>query len=477
MSKGKSQRGRPLQIVPDQRFDCRSCGRCCRSWNITFSQADHERLSKIEWGTIFPELAGKELFVPAGEENGKPIWRFALRRHDDACWFLDEESRCRMHAHLGGEKKAIVCRAFPFSIAHTEAGAFASLRFNCPTVVAGDHGRPVSEQRKDVERLDADYAKDEHAARKLAGLTIGGGKTDLVPDGEMTVAFAPGYRLEWPDIGKIEATLDGCITRDEMSLTGRLIAATHILAAPWTRARLTVLEQANQQAVADGDRVAVGIEPELIFEVVRSDDAERRALKAPPAPTLMHRVLSRHLLRHVVSRPWSMRILEAGLARRLTARAGLFVRDLMLLAGFGSISPESFGRSVGVRAIARSVSTPVPVATASAMDETLARFVRAKLFGKFFFGPRFHRFHYVAGFNFVVLCCSLARAIARGHALAHDRLVPELQDLHEGVIAVEDAFFSSAPFAGFHGRGLQLALLDVEALARTTRFWDWRVVG
>ena len=83
-------------------------------------------------------------------------------RADDACWFLDEKNQCKMHAHLGGPKKAIVCRSFPFSMADTPGGTFVSLRFNCPTVAAGGHGRALEEQRDEIEKLHRDYRDDRN---------------------------------------------------------------------------------------------------------------------------------------------------------------------------------------------------------------------------------------------------------------------------------------------------------------------------
>ena len=161
--------GRRLQMLPDQRFDCRSCGRCCRDWCITFSEADHQRLSKIDWAESFPELEGRTLFVRHGSNAGRPVWRFALRREDGACWFLSPDERCRMHERLGLRGKAVVCRSFPFSTVDTPVGSFVSLRHNCPTVVEGGHGRLLADQRKGVEPRVGDARSDRAEGGRLVG--------------------------------------------------------------------------------------------------------------------------------------------------------------------------------------------------------------------------------------------------------------------------------------------------------------------
>jgi len=40
-------------------YACQLCGWCCRQYDISFSRADFERLSKLDWGKLEPALAGK----------------------------------------------------------------------------------------------------------------------------------------------------------------------------------------------------------------------------------------------------------------------------------------------------------------------------------------------------------------------------------------------------------------------------------
>lgn len=462
-----SGHGRRLQMLPDQRFDCRSCGRCCRDWSITFSEADYQRLSKIDWAEAFPELAGQTLFVRHGSHAGRLVWRFALRRDDGACWFLSADERCRMHERLGLRGKAVVCRSFPFSTVETPVGTFVSLRHNCPTVAEGGHGRPLADQRKELEHLVRDARSDRAKAARLAGADPSSG-----PAVSETVAFAPGYRLGWDDILRVEQTLDAVLANRELSLSGRLIVASVVLAS----LRGAASEHLQRVAVPVGligQSAAVGVDPDLIYSMVL--DEEAAGPQGPrPRPTLLHRLVVRHMLRNVVRRRWSMDLATAGMTRRLVARAGLFGRDVSLLLGLGTLEPDGFAAAVSMRRIETACWSSGSAGASRDADEPLERFIRAKLFGKSFFGAWFHGLSYTEGFAFVVLACSLARAVALGAWLSRGAEgQPGRDEICEGIVAVEDALYSATPLSRLRGRALALALLDVDALARTTRWWDW----
>lgn len=124
-------------IVPDERFSCQSCGRCCTMWTITVDEARAESLRKHDWGTSL------DPFVRRRGETGSDPYRIRMVR--GRCLFLDEERRCRIHGRLGYNAKPEGCKAFPLHVATVGGATLARLSFYCPAVTAGE-GKRLAEQ-------------------------------------------------------------------------------------------------------------------------------------------------------------------------------------------------------------------------------------------------------------------------------------------------------------------------------------------
>jgi hypothetical protein len=87
-----------------------------------------------------PEGAATDPFEPA------PGWKGFYRirkREDGACGFLSRENRCRIHEELGGGRKPLTCRLFPYSFHPAPAAVIVKASFGCPTVVANE-GAPIA---------------------------------------------------------------------------------------------------------------------------------------------------------------------------------------------------------------------------------------------------------------------------------------------------------------------------------------------
>src|SRR4051794_37822823 len=118
-----------LQVLADERFSCRSCTSCCRSWFVELMPGEEEGIVGLRW--------------PAGDalEGARPILKHGgktllARRGDGACLFLNEKNGlCRIHEEFGEEAKPLGCRVFPYQIAPTFKGEATVIgRFDCPTV-------------------------------------------------------------------------------------------------------------------------------------------------------------------------------------------------------------------------------------------------------------------------------------------------------------------------------------------------------
>jgi Fe-S-cluster containining protein len=129
----------PLRLDPEQRFTCSQCGRCCHRFDVVVSQAEIEtyrRRGAIDW---FREIgnagASQDPFEAIPELPGLHRIR---KRADGACGFLSADNRCRIHEELGGDRKPLTCRLFPYSF-HTAAdGVVVTASFACPTIIANE---------------------------------------------------------------------------------------------------------------------------------------------------------------------------------------------------------------------------------------------------------------------------------------------------------------------------------------------------
>jgi Fe-S-cluster containining protein len=105
-------------------YRCAHSGACCRTgWNVPFTDEERHGIEPLD-------LISGAAFV-AGPEPGV---RFAARRSDGACVFLDEATRlCTVHRAAGQSALPLTCRMFPRIARHDPIGTRLSLSHYCPT--------------------------------------------------------------------------------------------------------------------------------------------------------------------------------------------------------------------------------------------------------------------------------------------------------------------------------------------------------
>src|SRR4051812_26797456 len=115
-----------LRHHAEQRFTCQQCGRCCRrGWDIAVTAAEVDAYRKSgasEWFTETERTTEttSDPFEPIAGHAG----HFRIRkRADGACGFLSDDNRCRIHERLGGQRKPLTCRLFPFRFHPVEGKA------------------------------------------------------------------------------------------------------------------------------------------------------------------------------------------------------------------------------------------------------------------------------------------------------------------------------------------------------------------
>ena len=302
-----------LALDTSQRFTCQQCGRCCRrGWDIALTpgEVDAYRRSKAErW---FREAEGGaegtsvDPFDPVPGHDG--VFRIR-KRADGACGFLSPGNRCRIHEEMGGERKPLTCRLFPFSFHPAEGPPLVTASFCCPTVV-GNTGALLSGQAKDLAALQREWAR-------------------TFPEAAPTRIFALERRVDDPALGIVRRVLRQLLERPG-DLRQSVARMGHLL-DDWSRLRVVGLE---------GDAFAEYLELTGSFAVATE--------KRPPARRASR--LSRLLFRGFVYAIVAARLqLEDG--RRSGLRLGLRLRLARLLARAHGLWPG--GDDIDLRAARR----------------------------------------------------------------------------------------------------------------------------
>ena len=125
--------------LPDARFSCQSCGRCCTLWSVTLDASKAAALRRHDWSAF----GRGDPF----ERNRGPGEPFRIRLVDGRCFFLDADQRCRIHSRLGYDAKPEGCKAFPLHFTTVAGTHYGRLSFYCPTVSA-NQGKPLREQQR-----------------------------------------------------------------------------------------------------------------------------------------------------------------------------------------------------------------------------------------------------------------------------------------------------------------------------------------
>jgi Fe-S-cluster containining protein len=135
-----------VRTLPGARWSCRSCGHCCRSFDLgPVEPATLDALRAADPGSFWPPAAEQPWYELRDMPDGAPMaW---LSRRGGACIFLDEQQRCAIHARLGEAAKPAFCREFPFHLVQERQGHSAIARPTC----TGLHrsrvdGQPLEEQ-------------------------------------------------------------------------------------------------------------------------------------------------------------------------------------------------------------------------------------------------------------------------------------------------------------------------------------------
>lgn len=130
---------------PDRRFryDCRTCGACCKGHGIGIDVAGGQLVQLV---TRRPEIAA---FL---RRRGDAITAFNPR---DRCWFFDDGGLCRIEAEDGRAAKPASCRLFPFNRVF-RIGSYTVVDYNsviCPMVAVDGDGVTHAEVAAEIASI------------------------------------------------------------------------------------------------------------------------------------------------------------------------------------------------------------------------------------------------------------------------------------------------------------------------------------
>ena len=395
-----------LHLPPFVNYDCQLCGWCCHQYDITFSKADHERLSKYDWGKLEPSLAGKEWCAPLSD-SATPD-KFHLRYAEDgSCVFLGPDNKCLMHKHVGELGKTMACGAYPFTFAGTPTGVYVGMRFSCKAVACG-LGEPVVRRTESVRR--------QLALCREAG---------QVPQYSDTVPFEGGVNLAWSDYLLLEEALIRIYLRDDLPMARRLFMAHKLV---------DILRQARL------DRVRGRKFAELlgILETGLVHEAESDPLPGPVGG--IRNVMYRQFL-FLFQRRQGGSYRELGFFGKLGVRLQTFWTGVLFALGAGTAQLPALSGPVPLGKIA---SIPLPE-LGPAGELAVSRFLAAKLHGKQHFGKLFFNYSLIQGLTFLTLSAGAVMWYARAHALARGAQKADVPDVLEAIRYVDFCYgYSSA---------------------------------
>jgi Fe-S-cluster containining protein len=303
-----------LQIDPAQHFTCSQCGRCCRRpWEIVVTPSETESYRKRQAQRWYRDRADG----PEGTERdpfelipGTRGFHRIKKRDDGACGFLSPGNRCRLHEELGGMKKPLTCRMFPYRFHPVDSAVVVTTSFCCPTTIANE-GAPVTKQLNDINALRAEWFA-------------------VYPEKPAETRFVPGRRLDATSLTALRQVLRQILEHSESD--GRRSLRTNAL----RMGRL--LEDLSRHRV-------VKLADEAFAEYLRltgSYAATSDKPVEPRAPSAVGRLLRRGFLFVVAAT--RLQVENKGASG---LRLGLRLRLLRLLLHFHGLAPGVSGIDLG----------------------------------------------------------------------------------------------------------------------------------
>lgn len=400
-----------LHIHPSMRFSCTMCGKCCKNWSITFTEAEKLALEQTNWVEIFPDLVGRTLWEPVKGPRGRE-WRFKLQEND-ACPFLGSQNECRIHGRFGPHAKPLTCQMFPFSFANTPEGVFAGLRFNCPGVLKSG-GTPVSDDPKELVHLWKELLKQS-----------------APPNYESRVRIGGKGRLEWADVLVIEGAFQRVLGDATLPFAKRVLVLLRIV---------ETLEGAKMESLT-GTRLTQLLDL-VVPDFLKEESA--RPIERPRVKlaewSLFHQYLGILYLREYISYFHKPRV------ERLKIRFRAYGNGFRFLVQRGVMPMTGLPKPVSLRDVWAQPGLPDD----AECTELLERFFVWKLFAKATFSRLFFNLPYAHGVCFLAMSYGAIVWYAKASALSRGAAKVEVEDLRKAIEYVDVTLSGARKLSFYH---------------------------
>ncbi|NLF67631.1 MAG: YkgJ family cysteine cluster protein [Candidatus Anammoximicrobium sp.] len=294
----------PIKTLPIvERWDCTSCGQCCRGTEIPLDDDDLQQLRRQQWDR-HPDYQGVQTVV----RQGMLRRRYRLAQRDDGrCVFLTGEGRCRIHEEFGLAAKPLVCRVYPLQLVPLDDVALLTLRRSCPAAAA-DQGSELRTHRDTAVQ----------AVRQRPQLAQAAPPPPIIGS----------VRRSWPDTRLVTDALERLLTDEQYPLVRRL---AHGLRFCDVFAQCRIRKQDRPQLAELVTLLAEGVRQEVV-DLFRERRAPGRA-----ASVLFRQIVADYLRLHPrvsLRESWRERL-------RLAAAAVAFVRGQGPVPRWGDGFPET----------------------------------------------------------------------------------------------------------------------------------------
>ena len=409
-------------IMPElegQRWSCHSCGNCCRSLVVHLTGADRGKIDEQGWG----DRLDVDPFVRLGRG-----WALN-KRADGACVFLDESNRCRIHSEFGESAKPLACRIFPFSVHRADDAWQATLRYDCPSVIAS-RGEPIGQH--------------QGALKELVGEMAGGGAP-------RTTELQRGLIATRKEIDDVVGHYQRILTDESMPLGDRIVSG----------ARTTSTLASATLTKVRGVRLA-----ELLDLVFRATAGELGGTIEQPTRRqsgMLRQVVFAHT-EHV-----TLATRRASIGRRFLMR-GRQLRDARaFLAGRGVVPAIEGIPGAATFDAVESISAASE--DSADVEELMARYLLARLASKTIFGSGYHDWPIFAGLTALFVSVAAIGWLARYAAAAEGRAALGLDDVARAIGIVDRAATRLPALGTMTERARMAYLVRDDGVARLVRMF------
>jgi len=379
------------------------------------SESERARIDEQGWA----EKLGVAPYVRIGRG-------WALNKHaDGTCVFLDDQNHCRIHSEYGEATKPVACRVFPFSVREVEHGWQASLRFDCPSVIASD-GEPLTHHRSWL----ADVVRQIPRAR------TSGSEAQL----------SAGLPAEPDELDRVVGAFSRLLRPRTQNLSRRLVDLARAT---------TMLQEARYEKVR-GARFGELLD--VLLAAVGTDAHE------PPAPATPRQ---RGLLRQLVfahAEHLTLQQRRANFLSRLNRRRRQ-LRDARRFRRGQGVVPYLPGFSVGPT-FDRVEAVGPATQQREAIEELVCRYLQTRLAGRSVFGRGYYGWTVFGGLAALWLSMAVVGWLARYAAAADARTALTHEDIAMAMGVVDRAASRVPALGTFAERTRVTYLLREDGVAR-----------